>query len=85
MEKVIGSAIFSLFNNLVQVKVVDESRGPTLIICSSASGNMLFSYKIHTDTSSLRKLGEMLIKASGASYSEAGDSVFKASILGGGD
>jgi hypothetical protein len=85
MEKIIGSAIFSLFNNLVQVKVVDEGRGPTLVIGSATYDNMLFSFKVHTDVSSLKKLGEMLIKASNASYSESGDSVLRASILGGSD
>jgi hypothetical protein len=85
MEKIIASSVFSIFNSSATIKVIDEGNGPTLVVCTSSYDNMFFSFKMRTDIKSLKKLGEMFINASKASYSDSGNSSFNAVILGCGD
>lgn len=68
--KKIGSVYLHISNSGVEFKVIDEGFGPTIVVESSALGNIQSSIKTFTDTYSLKQLGEMLIKASEQEYSK---------------
>ena len=59
----VGSVYFHISNSGVTFRVVDEGLGPTIVVSGSSFGNMESSLKLHTDTDSLKKLGEMFLAA----------------------
>ena len=64
----IGSVYLHLSNSGISFSVVDEGWGPTIKVSQSTFGNLSSEMAVHTDTESLRQIGEMFLAA--AQYPE---------------
>lgn len=59
----VGSVYFHISNSGITFQVIDEGWGPTIVVSGGSFGNMQSSLKLHTDTDSLKRLGEMFLAA----------------------
>lgn len=64
-----GTVYLHISDSGVNVSVIDEGNGPTLVIDSSSFGNMVSEMKIHTDRKSLEALRNMLTDSLDFKYS----------------
>jgi hypothetical protein len=68
--KVVAELYLHVGNSGVNFSVRDRGYGPEVAVRTSAFGNLIHEFAVMTDKKSLRALGEMLVKASGADFTQ---------------